>query len=578
MSYRVADRLSGLLGGGSSAAFEDKTDVGVDISWPPLGGRFRIIAPLASGGMGAVYRALDLETRREVAVKVPHLLGASIDRRFKLEVDAVSAVVCPSVAGFVAKGTDAEPYLAMELVRGKSLARHISDKGPLGRERALLVARRLAAALAVIHLSGWVHRDVKPGNVVITEEGGARLVDFGLARSVDGEGGGTETGQLLGTLGYSAPEQFSARRIVDPRTDVFALGCVLYEALSGRRAFRRDVADILAGKWAPDVHPPLDMTGVGIDADVVVVLESFAAIDPARRPADGLAALGRLLSLDPTAALHLEACETHAAVVRDVVATAMRRPVCVTGPPGGGKTSTAIAAAILMAEIYAPAAVVVLRGNPRASRVEGGHANLLERLLRASGYTAAARVLLGQSLPIGEAASSDPQLVVVVDDASFCEDQSLARIRALGETGVARVITTCRPGVAPPPAFAPIQLHGVGVWPAPELASLPDVLLETLRRCAAFGTVFDGERAARAGGDRRASLDALAALVERGILRPASTGQLSFVRASHWEHLVRTTTAEALKRSIVLADGALSGPQPVLAEAHFVRRTTAVRS
>ncbi len=528
--------------------FDVKTEVGIALDMPPIGGRFKVIAPLGSGGMGSVYRARDLETGREVAVKVPHLLSEFVDKRFELEVDAIAAVVCPTTIGFVARGNADEPFVAMELVRGQSLARRLSDQGAMPERTAVLVVRRLAAALAAVHLSGWIHRDVKPGNVVLTEEGTVRLVDFGLARSVDGPGAGTETGQLLGTIGYLAPEQFGSRRIVDPRTDVFALGCVLYECLTGRSAWRRAISDVISGKWAPDRHPRLDLGTVGVSPPVAAAVEHLAANHAAERAEDGLAALETLIELDPDASAALAPARGKRPVVREVMRAALRGPVAITGAAGSGKSNVARAAALLLAEVLAPTATFVVRCNPRASRQAGGHSLLLERALRGAGFSSAARVLAGQGMNVGSA-SDEPALVLVMDDASFADETSLRWARSLAAVGIARVIATVRPGAEIPEGFQRIALDGDETTSIADLGELPGAHRRALRLFAVLGTSFDMQVAAQMAIDLGVSIapDLLGDLVERGILLKLGGTGYGFARASHWEHLIRSMSADELR-------------------------------
>ncbi len=554
--------------------FEVATEVGVQLELPPIGGRFKVISPLGSGGMGAVYRALDLQTGREVAVKVPHLLSSFVDRRFELEVDAIAAVVCPATIGFVARGSADEPFVAMEFVRGIPLGRRLSE-GAFPRSEAIAVGRRLAAALAAVHLSGWVHRDVKPGNIVLTEDRTIRLVDFGLARLVDGPGAGTETGQILGTLGYLAPEQFGAKRIVDPRTDVFALGCVLFECLTGKNAFTRSLSDVVTGRWAPENHPKLDVRGAGLDAPVAAVVEELVQNDPAKRPEDGLAALELLLRLDQTAAAHLGRARAHAAEVQQVIRASLRRPVAITGAAGAGKSSAGHAAAILLAEILAPATVVHVRCNPPVKAMVGGHALLLERVLRVSGYEAAARILAGMGVTV-EAGAQEPSLVLLVDDATFADEESIRWMRTLASVGLARVIATVRPGAEVPEDFERVDLLGPGLTAAADLDELPASHRKILRLFATFGTSFELASVTNLAIDRGVPLHApiLEDLTERGILLHVGRGGMAFTRASHWEHVIRSMTPEEVREGRAYVEGLerVSGHVPL--EVTITRRAT----
>jgi len=219
---------------------------------------YEILGPLGVGAMGEVYRARDTRLGREVAIKVlPEELAGDEERlqRFEREARTLASLNHPNVAGI--HGVDRERdlhFLALELVPGEDLATRLG-RGPLAVDEALDVARQIADGLAAAHDAGVVHRDLKPANVRITPDGVVKLLDFGLAKPVgtrEGSGTGsdealvTEAGRVLGTPTYMSPEQARGRR-VDRRTDLWALGCVLYECLSGRRAFAGDsVTDVLA--------------------------------------------------------------------------------------------------------------------------------------------------------------------------------------------------------------------------------------------------------------------------------------------------------------------------------------------
>ncbi len=550
------------------------TEVGMHIALPLIGGRFEILGPLAAGGMGVVYRARDVHTGRDVAIKVPNLASATIDRRFELEVDAVAAVVAPSVVGFVAKGSPAEPFLAMELVQGEPLSRRLVQGGPLALQAALAVARRIASALAIVHAEGWIHRDVKPGNIAVTDDGEVRLVDFGLARTVDGPGAGTSTGDLVGTLSYLAPEQLGGDRVVDARTDVFALGCVLFECLTGWHAFKRLTSELVAGMWSPERHPELDPVGMGVAPEVGAVVCKLAAVDADRRPPDGLAALELLLSLDPSAARALDAASDVAAAVRTTTASALKRPVALVGPAGSGKTRPAVAAVTLLAEVLAPCRAVALRANPRAARIAGEHALVLERVVREAGFLNAARVLAGHPADIGT--SMDPRLVVLVGDAQYCDDLSLDRILGLAEAGLARVVVTLREG-APAPTRAKI-VWLAGVPQTAPLEGLSPFERWVLRAGAVFGTVFDVEGAASLIGGSEAArvVGVVEALIARGVLRAAGAGRVAFVRGSAWQSSLSSSTPGDVRLGVRLAEQYEMTHRATEPEVVWVRTTTGV--
>ncbi|MDQ2979891.1 MAG: serine/threonine-protein kinase, partial [Acidobacteriota bacterium] len=218
-------------------------------------GPYEIVAPLGAGGMGEVYRARDTRLGREVAVKIlPEALAADTDRlrRFEQEARAASALNHPNIVTIHDAGQEgAVSYIAMELVEGQSL-REVLAAGPLPLKKAIDIAAQVSSGLAKAHASGIVHRDLKPENVMVTTDGVAKILDFGLAKlalnpsakllsQAETEAGQTEPGILLGTVGYMSPEQ-AAGRTLDFRSDQFSFGAILYEMLSGRRAFQRATA------------------------------------------------------------------------------------------------------------------------------------------------------------------------------------------------------------------------------------------------------------------------------------------------------------------------------------------------
>ena len=222
-------------------------------------GPYEIVSPLGAGGMGEVFLARDTRLDRQVAVKVlPREFASDPDRRarFEREAKAISALSHPHVCALFdvgrAEGPDGEiEYLVMEHLEGETLAARLA-RGPLPVAEVLVVGGQLAGALAAAHRRGIVHRDLKPGNVMLTRSG-SKLLDFGLARQAEG-GSATDAGEevtasfatearpltrvgtLVGTWSYLAPEQIRGRP-ADSRSDLFALGCVLHEALTARRAF-----------------------------------------------------------------------------------------------------------------------------------------------------------------------------------------------------------------------------------------------------------------------------------------------------------------------------------------------------
>jgi serine/threonine protein kinase len=209
-------------------------------------GSYEIRSHIGSGGMAEVYRAIHVETRQEVALKVLRSAARLLPQassRFAHEVLAISAARNPNVVEIMEVDLDSiPPFLAMEHVPGETL-RAILDGGALPLEKVLAIGVQLAEGLAATHDAGIVHRDVKPENVMVTPDGRVKILDFGLSKSLrkraSSEPSLTLPGMILGTLSYMSPEQASGRR-ADFRADQFSLGAILYEMAMGAAAFRGD--------------------------------------------------------------------------------------------------------------------------------------------------------------------------------------------------------------------------------------------------------------------------------------------------------------------------------------------------
>ena len=215
-------------------------------------GPYKILAPLGSGGMGEVYRARDSRLGRDVALKVmPTPLAGEPERikRFEQEARAAGALNHPNVCTVLDIGThDGTPFVVMELLEGESLRARL-NAGPLAVRKAIDYSAQAAHGLAAAHAKGIVHRDLKPENLFVTKDGRVKVLDFGLAKLTRPEiapregdslsASLTETGAILGTVGYMAPEQVRGQA-ADHRSDLFALGAILHEMLTGERAFRGD--------------------------------------------------------------------------------------------------------------------------------------------------------------------------------------------------------------------------------------------------------------------------------------------------------------------------------------------------
>lgn len=242
-----------------------------------LAGRYRVGETIGRGGMGVVHRAVDERLGRPVAVKLLPPTDGHHGRRLRQEAKVLAQLDHPALVRVLDVDDDGgRPFIVMELVEGTTLAERLRD-GPLDEPTVRRLGADLAAGLAHAHAKGIVHRDLKPANIVLTAEGPARIVDFGIARIADATRL-TATGTVLGTAAYLAPEQLADGE-VGPPADVYTLGLVLIEALSGRRPFDGNAVETAAARLA---RPPAVPDGLA--PPWPVLLAALTAIDPSQRP------------------------------------------------------------------------------------------------------------------------------------------------------------------------------------------------------------------------------------------------------------------------------------------------------
>ena len=275
------------------AAERRLTAVDVTVSDPLVGrlldGRYAVRSRIARGGMATVYLAVDQRLERDVAVKVMHA-GLSADedfvRRFIREARSAARLSHPGIVQVFDQGEDdGIVFLAMEHIAGRTLRDLMRERGPLSAREALDVLEPVLDALAAAHRAGIVHRDIKPENVLLADDGRVKVADFGLARAVSTSTVASQTGVLLGTVAYLAPEQVE-RGVADARSDVYAAGVLLFEMATGSKPFEGETALQVAYQHVHDDVPAPSTRAPGVAPLVDHIVLTAAAHDPDERPND----------------------------------------------------------------------------------------------------------------------------------------------------------------------------------------------------------------------------------------------------------------------------------------------------
>ncbi|MEV0592690.1 Stk1 family PASTA domain-containing Ser/Thr kinase [Nonomuraea cavernae] len=258
-----------------------------------LDGRYRIESRIARGGMATVYLALDIRLDRTVALKVMHRSLAedpAFVRRFIGEAKSVASLSHPNVVHVFDQGTDGDVvYLSMEYVPGRTLRDTLRDRGRLPAREALEIMIPVLAALGAAHQAGMVHRDVKPENVLLTDDGRIKVVDFGLARAIEATNQ-TRTGVMIGTIGYMSPEQVMTGG-ADVRSDVYAAGIMLFELVTGQQPYDGETPMSVAYRHVHDRVPAPSSLVPEVPPLIDTLVAHATAREPADRPADATAML-----------------------------------------------------------------------------------------------------------------------------------------------------------------------------------------------------------------------------------------------------------------------------------------------
>jgi len=341
-----------------------------------LAGRYELEELVGSGGMSSVYRAHDRVLDRRVALKLLHQRLADDDEyveRFRREARMVAGLLHQNIVTVIDRGEDdGRPFIVFEFVDGENLKQLVARAGPLPVDRAVELAMQVARGLAFAHANGYVHRDVKPQNVLLNGSGEAKVTDFGIARSLDVQHGMTQTGTVLGTSDYIAPEQAQGQH-VDEHTDVYSLGIVLYEMLTGDVPFRGDNFVAVAMQHINQPPPAVSTSR----PDVPPRLDAAVARALAKRPEDRFPTMEAFAN-------ELEAClhelrtpgADETMVLPAAAPSRVRRPARLPRRRRRGRGNTAaLLIALGLAVAIAALAIALVRengGSNGPSRASGG--------------------------------------------------------------------------------------------------------------------------------------------------------------------------------------------------------------
>jgi eukaryotic-like serine/threonine-protein kinase len=277
-----------------------------------IAARFVVEQLAGSGGMGAVYRCRDELTQRPVALKVLRGVGEQYASRFRREASVLSSLMHPAIVRYVTHGStdDGMPYLAMEWLHGEDLAERLRQ-GRLTVAQSVTLARRLCEGIAAAHARGFLHRDIKPSNVFLVdrEVGAAKLLDFGLAHRRAATQTLTRAGTILGTVGYMAPEQATGAGVRDLRGDLFSIGCVLYECLTGSPAFSGENHVAVLDKVLRTEPPRVSTLREGVTPELDALLVSLLWKTPDGRPQDAASVARALRVIEAGGRLPVEASQ-----------------------------------------------------------------------------------------------------------------------------------------------------------------------------------------------------------------------------------------------------------------------------
>ncbi len=287
--------------------------------------RFCLLERVAAGGMGEVWAATDLVLERRVALKVTHpqaMQQHAVAERFKAEARYAAQLSHPNIVEVFDFGIDdGLTFLVMEFIEGPTLAEMLADSGQLPADRVRTILVQLAGALSRAHENGIIHRDLKPANVIISPDGYAKLMDFGIAKGVEDQTN-TLPGEVLGTTYYISPEQ-AMGQVVTPQSDLYSLGVLGHELLTGTKPFDRGTPIATALAHVADPPPPLPPD---VPADMAEVIMACLAKDPGERPDSATEVARLLVEMDEAATVSLVLDEPQDEPVADATPLAPAAP------------------------------------------------------------------------------------------------------------------------------------------------------------------------------------------------------------------------------------------------------------
>jgi serine/threonine-protein kinase len=451
-----------------------------------LADRYEVEELVGAGGMSSVYRAHDRLLDRKVALKVMHQhYGEDPEyvERFRREARSVASLSHPNVVTVIDRGEhEGRQFIVFEYIEGENLKQLIQRRGPAPVRTALELAKQIALALSFAHQQGLIHRDVKPQNVLLNGEGSAKVTDFGIARSLDLQHGMTQTGTVLGTSDYIAPEQAQGQN-VDEHTDVYSLGVVLYELLTGEVPFPGESFVAVAMRHINEPPPPLHDSRPDVPADVEAIVRRAMAKDPADRfasMADFCAAIdGALAGLET--GTHVSAPPGH-------------RPRHVSAPRAHRRSSAwpVVLALVLLIALGAVLGYVLLHRSNGHHPTHGGSTSPVGGAGKVSLSAVTAYDPFG-SPPGQENNSEAPRATDPLPSTYWETEHYHATFAALGKPGVGLVLDAKQPvklaklgiATATPGFHAVIKAGDAPGGP------FPDVVSPTRTVTAGNGAIFD---------------------------------------------------------------------------------------